>query len=63
MDSPFVLEFLDLPVVVEADPAVLECGEVIVVAVLVESHQDVGLVPRMEDLTGTQMDLENGRPA
>ena len=50
---------LDVVRVVEANPAVAQCIDVIFVAVLVEGDQEVGIVTGGEDFTGTDPHLED----
>ena len=63
-DAALVLEVrLDVVGVVDADAAVAERADVVVVAVLVEGDQEVGLVAGGEDLARAEVDLEDGRAA
>ena len=50
---------LDFVRVIDADAAVAERMDVVIVAVLIERHQEVGIVPWREHFAGTDMNLEN----
>ena len=63
VDVALVLEFVDLAAVVDADAAVAQRAEVLVVAVLVEGHEHIRLIACVEHFTGAKVHLENGRPA
>ncbi len=62
-DATFVFHFLDFITVVETNTTVLDGVEMVVVGVLVESNEGIGLVSWMEDFAGAEVDLENGRTA
>ncbi len=59
MNAALILRLLYLIEIIEADPAILEVSDMIVVAVLVKSHQHVGLITGVENFPRAEMHLEN----
>ena len=51
----------DLVRIIETDAALAEESDVALVAVFVEGHQEIGLIPRAENLSRTDPNLENRR--
>ena len=62
-DAALVFDLFYLIAVVEADAAVFERLEVVVVGVLIKGDQGVRFVPGVEDIAGAEVDLEDGRPS
>jgi hypothetical protein len=62
-DIALVFQFLHLVAVVETDPAVAQCLEVVVVGILIEGDECIRLITGMQDFSRSEMHLENGRSA
>ena len=62
-DSALFFELFDIVRVIEANAAVFQSMKVAIVGMLVEGDEGVSFVSGMEDFTGTEVDLEDGRAA